>query len=336
MSRYLLFGALAVALSFGSSARAGTVLSFDPDGLGAEATITDFLGFDWLPGNALADRGNQAVANFIAGAGDTTFELYYHAKIFNVPPFAGGSLLTEAGPRNAPLNSEYTIVTAFREEVVDVTSAGGTTTAKFDLVAGAPNFLEVWYDSTPDADDLSGLGFNDGIRILGASVTDILASTFTANLNAPITDLDDFGTDNYPLIDTIQGSGSTQLQATVDFADPAFFKNLPPGLNVLFKLFTDFDTTQTLPFDSVNPSARFYKAPLGVAPVIDGAGAGVASLGTVNGSLTGSGGPDVQFEADANQSFNLQAVPEPASLAIWAVAAGLLGPFARRRRIAKA
>ena len=47
------------------------VITFDPDGGGSTPPITDLTGLDWVPGNALADGGNLAVAAFMADATKT-------------------------------------------------------------------------------------------------------------------------------------------------------------------------------------------------------------------------------------------------------------------------
>src|SRR5262249_46643955 len=85
-----------------------------------------------------------------------------------------------------------------------------------------------------------------------------------------------------------------------------------------------FNSTETLPFLAVNPSAAFAESPnpmsgmppfgSGPAPVTAGAGLGTSSLGTVNGGLSGTApnvipsGPDIQFQADGSNSFTARCV----------------------------
>jgi hypothetical protein len=156
-------------------------------------------------------------------------------------------------------------------------------------------------------------------------------------LAAPITNLDNAsgssgGTlDDYPEIDTVQGNGSTSLGATINFFDPLFFTSFPLGPSSI--RITMFNTSQVLPFGEEDPSAAFVKAGGGAAPVTDGAGAGggtgIPSIGPINGLS----GPDIQFQQDANQSFDTVATPEPASLAIWSLAlASVFGSRCIRRR----
>lgn len=327
--------AMSVMCAAGSS-HAGSMLEFDMDGLGGAGpnARNDFVGFDWFPGNTLADGGNQAVSNFVSKVGSTTFDLFYQARITNTGKAFGtaGTLTYGIGGSSAPAKKEFTIVAGFREKVTGIAPDG---TATFDFVAGEPNFLEVYFDDV-NANDLAGTGFNNGTLILSANVTGITSSNFKPDPTV-VSELDGFGADDYVGLETIKGGGGTNLTAAVSFVNPDFFYGASmAGLNVTFKLDSPFEGTQGVPFDVVNPSARFVKAAGGVAPVLDGAGLYVndlvsPSLGAVNGSFTGTGGPDVQFKSDSNQSFQITAVPEPASLAIWALGFAFL-PTLRTRR----
>jgi hypothetical protein len=370
---------LALLLAQTASVHAGAVLTFDPDGGGATAPITDLTGLDWVVGNALADLGNQAAGVFLATAAQSfipdygtvysggtqiPFNLFFQAKIND----AAGSLLRLGNDSRAVTGTEITIAVAFQEVVTSITvELSGRTTANFGMApVQTNNFLELWFDNLtntdnniPDAmsltaaDDLEGTGFNDGLLILSSRVTAVPTSDFQIPNPASRSVLDSTGPDNYdgpggnagptshiyppapnptPAINTVVGNGTTNLEALVTWAHPAFWI-LPAGVTLNLSL---FDTTQALPYDNVDPSARWVKGPNGAGPVVDGAGdpTGV-SLGAVNGDLTGSGGADVQFEADANQSFTI--TPEPTSCALWLLAAGgvvLTGRMRRRRRIA--
>ena len=320
--------AIILALSVAASVQADP-FTFDPDGGGGAATAQSTNTFDYQPGNALAVGGQTSVASFISTGTGTTFSTLFQARL--------GSILspTNADITPASLNNtfEITIVSRFQETTNFATTAAGGI-ASFTLVPGGVNFIEVYFDPTPDANSLAGTGFNDGTLIMSGTVT-------AANSNFQVTsttpqNLDAFGgTDNYPAIDSVTGNGSTQLQGSVNFVDPAFFTQ---GL-AAFAL-TLFNTSQVLPFNEVDPSAMFVFASGGAAPVTAGAGTGVGSLGTVNGCFLGttcgggSGGPDVQFQTDANQTFRLQQkIPEPSSLLLFG--SGLIGLATLIRRIAK-
>ncbi len=347
MSKKLILAAVmtVVSLIVPSSAKAGVLLTFDQTGGGSTAT-TDFLGFDWAPGNALADGGNQAVANFLAGGSGaaTQFSLYYQARL---------SVLQFDSADTAPIaGREFTIVAGFREQVLAVNNVAGIVTATFGLVAAAPNFLEI-YEGVANSNDLLGTGFNDGTRILAANIVGIDNSDFSANTNAPTDKLDKRSTDNYPGLRTIIGNGKTGLSGKVTSFNTGYFTGLSLlGLNVVFELNANFPTNLTVPFESVNPSSRFVKAGGGAAPVVDGAGSSTwsganipftgtvianSSIGLINGAFTGQGGgPDVQFQADASTTFDILTVPEPTSVAVWGIGAALALVVGRRRSTRKA
>ena len=82
-----------------------------------------------------------------------------------------------------------------------------------------------------------------------------------------------------------------------------------------------FNTSQVTPFLQVDPSARFSSNGIANGDV-------VANRGAVNGVT----GPDFQFQADANTSFQVSAVPEPETYALMLGGLGLIGFVARRRR----
>jgi hypothetical protein len=360
---FILAAALTVAsVLFPASAQAGVLLQFDRFGLGSTAT-TDFAGFDWARGNALAIGGNAAVAAFAGGSrgADTEFTLYYQARLAQLN-YGSGDQGMLTGPGGLPIE-EYTIVTAFREKVTGIVpgSVGGVT-AQFALVAGAPNFLEIYHDATPAtlSSNLQGTGFNDGTLVLSANVIDQTGSSFNARTDLAPVVLDGFAGNSYGTgtttgtLRTLRGTGDSFITANVGFFNSSYFTGLSlAGLNVSFALTSDFETNLALPFGSVDPSARFALSAGGAAPTLAGAGlttfaggsvyagaitgigaaTGNASIGMVNGAFSGTGGPDVQFQADAGTVFNLQIIPEPTSVAVWGI--GALALLVGRRRAAK-
>src|SRR5207247_1640557 len=139
-----------------------------------------------------------------------------------------GSLLNDVGVDVTPASlgpagtDEVTFVARFREKVTAVTA----TSASFAAASGGTNFVEIWF-GPKNADDLAGTGFNDGTKIMsGTVVSDV--SNFGVDTSVPPDQLDQFGTDNYPTIQTLTGNGSTILNGAVSVTDTTFFP-LTPG-----------------------------------------------------------------------------------------------------------
>jgi hypothetical protein len=96
---------------------------------------------------------------------------------------------------------------------------------------------------------------------------------------------DQFGSNNYPGIQSVTGAGSALIAADVTSFDPAFF--LTPVTQL------SFNTNTTTPFETTDPSALFVGSPGGSPPNV------TPHIGTINGV----NGADFQFQADANNSF---------------------------------
>jgi hypothetical protein len=130
--------------------------------------------------------------------------------------------------------------------------------------------------------------------------------------------LDQFLTDNWSWQQTLEGEGATTLSADITFQNYDFVKTDVTGL--VFDL--DFNTSNILPFSETNPSLSYW----------NGTSFGVPSLGGVNGV----DGPDIIFQADANNSFNtLKEVPEPKTVLLFALGLLLLAVSNRRRQAAQ-
>jgi hypothetical protein len=297
-----LAGLAAVAiLSFGTTAQAD-VIPFDPDNGGSDAPI-QVASFDFLPGNSLAVNSVPFAA--IPGS---TFELRFQAKL--------GAFLNAA---NLPimgtgLNSAYEI-TAVARFTERVTFSNGVTSA-FDLAPAQinpPPIVELWFDNTPDANDLAGTGFNDGTLILRGIVTDNIGSFSVTP--GQITLFDQFGADNYGGRQSVTGAGAVSLTASLlaggAFVDNTFFLTAFPN----FLDFAFVNSSNITPFRQVDPSALF----LGL----------LANPGAVNGVT----GPDFQFQTDANASFRQFIIPAPPSIILMGLGMCSLGltRFIRRK-----
>ena len=150
----LVFGAIlsltAAQVAFGAF---GEDFSFDTNGAGANPPggVTVMDTFDWAPGNSLAVRGNTAINNFIAGAGDTTFDLYYQAKLSQLQ-INGGNVANLFNLSGVGAD-ELTVVAGFTENVTFANGPAGI--AQFGLAAGTPSYLDIYY-SPKNASDLAG------------------------------------------------------------------------------------------------------------------------------------------------------------------------------------
>lgn len=267
------------SLSFllaGTGHAATQAFEFDPDGPGPEAPIT-VNSLDWLPGSSLS-VGSVPLPVAPASAASTALA---HNKLGNFLNSNGQAIL------GTGLNSAYelTMVTSIPEIG---TSSGSTAYFGFDST-GSPNFFELYWDPSKDSSALAGTGYNNGTLILSGIVTSA-SSTFLVTSTTP-TNFDQFGSDNYPAIDTVSGNGGGQIAVAVTFANPSFFPSQLPETLL-------FNTSQITSYKQTDPSALFTASAGGAAP------AQVPAIGPVNGAS----GPDFQFQADANMALTLQPI----------------------------
>jgi len=305
-------------------ARATVPVTLDPDGGGTDAAIT-IGSLDWKVGNSLAVGGNTAVKNFLAGSGDTTFQVYFQAKLGNFLD-SGGNTINTTGLNT---NYEYTVVGALREKITGASLVGGVGVATLGFVSGPENFIRIYYDTAQNSNDLAGTGFADGTLVLTAHPIFVDPTSSFVSSQGAVTKLDNFNTDNYPGLQTVTGNGASAIDASVAAGDvtPGFF-TIPGPLNVNFTLFT---TQNATPFNQTDPSARFF---IGGAETLAGAGNpfdATLGIGSVNGSLGTKGGAGIQFQTDASQSFDT-VVPEPATAGLAGLGIVAIGLAALRRR----
>jgi hypothetical protein len=312
----------AVALSLVFSAQGAFAgFTFDPDGPGGDAAMTNVNTFDWLPGNALSIGSTPAIT---AGGGIANpFQTVYQARLGSVLDL-NSNVLSFPGLNSA---YEYTIVASFPEFVSAVVGP----IALFDLAPGAsfaaydplgrvgliPNYVEI-YASPVNANDLAGTGFNDGILALSGVVMSGASDfrVFDVDGDGSTTELfDQFGADNFGGYTTLEGTGSTNITATVGFVNTTFFPGFLPGVDIDLQF---FNTSQVNPFQQQNPSNAFTLASGGPAVSI-GATLANRTTGAVNG-VGAAGGTDFQFQADGNTTIRIGVVPEPSSMMIWVVA----------------
>lgn len=325
IKKWVSFGLLSLAALLGvsvNSLHAGAIL-FDPDGGGGAASVS-MDQFDYSVGNALAVNGNQAVRDFLTSGTRTPIQLFFQSTLDNVKL---------NGIAQASFSGQFTVVGALTEEVDSAFAGGGLGIATFrDAAVQTVNYFEIWYNPTVTVSNLGGTGFNTGTKILSGNVStsgDTSQNNFITNQAVAPQAMDQFGVNDYPLQTTQSGSGGSTLKLNVSTLawDPLFFPFLES-----FQVF-NFTTQLTLPFITVDPSARFLTTStttaMGIAPTLAGAGA-PATLG-VNGSLT-LGGNDFQVQTDASSAVSGTVVPEPTSLAIFGLLAGCAAIRVRRRK----
>jgi hypothetical protein len=176
------------------------------------------------------------------------------------------------------------------------------------------------YRTAAPGDNLTGLGFTTGTPILqGVINATNFSSNFsesTASRTSPVT-FDQFGANNYGGVTSVVGTGASSFSATITFFDANYF----PDFSAATILLSFFNTSQVTPFAQVDPSARFSSNGTANGDV-------VANRGAVNGVT----GPDFQFQADANTSFQVAAIPEPQTYALMLGGLGFIGFLVRRRR----
>ena len=340
MKKLKLVAAIALALGVG---QAQAVL-FDPDGPGPLPAI-DIGGIDWGPTTFLGDNAVQAIANFISGTGSTTFTVYTYASVVGFTAPDGSPL-----PNPNGLNStfEITMVASFTETVTGITTIGGQTIATFSTVS-TPTNVEFYYDNSPDANPLTGFGYNDGRLIFNGTTITTANGSFSVNNTGGTVNLDQTPDGNqYTGQLTVTGQGITgNITVGGITTDPLWF--ITP-LATLGYTFTNI--SQNLPFTTVNPGDCFttvdrnaigstftstcdnvhINGPYSVNQVVP-VGAIAPNTGNPNG-LVGQG-PDFVASTDFNSTLT-PAVPEPASLALVGLGLAVLGFGARKRNGAAA
>lgn len=330
MKKVLLASLIAGALASGqANAFNDIVFDFNGAAAGGQQTISFF---DWLPGNALS------IGAAVSSSTGVPFTTVYQAKLGSAVKNEGGGGQTSYSPL---AGTEFTI----QASIIELGTGLGGSSASFTVLGGVIN---MFYDTTPDSNTITGGGYGDGTLILTASILNG-SGTFNNSTAAGNTELipgsgitlcslgiqtagctpvllDSFGTDNQSGVLSQTGNGSSTVNAHVDYQDSNFFRSILTTLAIGLN-----DTTNLAdPFAQTNPSDEV----MGVVPVYTVVGGdkinGVA-CGTAGG-MTEAGVAvsrcDFHFQSDGATSFN--SAPEPGALALLGL--GLVGVAASRRR----
>jgi hypothetical protein len=294
------------AWGLGTSARAD-VINFNPGGTGAPGVA--IKSFDEAVGNAVA-------VSAAPQAPGTPFELFYQAVITSYTD-ANGNVVSLTGG-----NTQFTIVAGFQEQI---TSIGPGPNFTFAFVPGGNNYLEIYANTTGSnlANNSTGTGFNTGTLILSGKIfsNDPSIGNFQVNSPTPVK-FDQFDNPTPPVFAntlTTVGGGQTTISAQVTSVDSNYFIS-PPQIFAL-----NFRTSNGDPFTDVSPSQAFVQGPGGPGVLY------VPNLGAINGVS----GPDVQFQADASNSFTV--APEPTGMTLLGIGLAttfLGGATLRRKRTA--
>jgi hypothetical protein len=286
------------ALGLAASPVRADFITFDPDGAGPSPELTNIGTFNYSAGNALAAGALPLVPG-------QTFQLYFQARLNSVSD-NNDNTITPAGlngTQGAPAY-EITVVASMTEVVTSVGASPPQATFSLAAVQSANSFIELYYDPSRNSNPLAGTGFNDGTLILKAAPAPAISNSgnfsFANNQPNPLPNFDEHGTNNYPGVQSVVGSGSANITATVSYQNTAFFPNTITAVP-----FSPIGTGT--PFNLVDPSHLFASQPNGAPPTL------VPDIGTVNGGPPGAGGPDFQFQAIAQNGF---IIPEPGSLTL--------------------
>ena len=324
MVNFRLLLALVGALLSGGAHGASVLL--DQDGPGGSTLLSEVYQWDWAPSSVMAIEGNRAFENFLNNSADgqgrpVNFFVVGHSRLSAFKD-KGNKIISLPG---LDVDFEYTMVYGFGE-IVDTAAGSPNLVAIFGYDTQQPlSYFEVYYDANPNANELTGTGFNDGVLVLSGTIpndTDGYGNpvfgSFSNSGSAPVA-LDQFQGNSAPWsVDptvTVSGSGSnSSLNVRVRYVNFDFFKSTVDQYII-------GNVSQGLAFTSADPSVSFVTTPGGSAPVLfgpDGVGrvnGGLGKASAVDSGIAdwsagiGGGAEHVMFMSDFNASISRLLVP---------------------------
>ncbi len=325
MNKIIKIAAALAVLGTVNQANAGPII-IDPDGAGSASAIT-ITSLNWLAGNVLTigaggSAGDSAAA-FSAdlAAGTAVLRSVYQAQLNTFVNNSGGgsTTVTPSGQWTVQADvSEYAKAVALGASSISLTPFAGK--------------VSIYYNATAVANDITGAGYDAGIKILQGSITagssgGFLNTTFIDPINFPVALLDSFGTDDAAGVKSVRGAGQSTIMIDVntaagDFVNSAFFLS-----NITSLTIDAVDTGQLVaPFFNSNPSDSV----VGVTPTY-------GSGNTINGTsafidpLTGKFVETSSFHFQSTNLTSFNSVPEPASMALTGLGLSLIGLLRRRK-----
>jgi hypothetical protein len=309
---------------------------------------------DWSPGTSYAQGGNPgtlAGATTVAGIGTfytlNSFPVYFQAQLGNYLSSASSNNTIDApGLNGQDGKTPYyiTLVAGFNEQGTifnGLNSAANSAT--FTLDGSAPSYIAM-YKTTVAPNNLTGVGFapvvaNDPNFTLLLAGTILNDGKFSGGFNSPngasqvllpATLMDgNANGDQWAGQTSVTGSGSTALNAQVTYYDNTYFQDEVDIIT--FQLLNN--TSNVLPFSQSDPSQQLdvpNSYNITTATTFSYLNS-VGTLGVVNGAL-GNGSGNIEFQTDANASFQASTVPEPSTFVLSGLGLLLAGGFMRRRR----
>jgi len=174
-----------------------------PSAAGGDGILQNFTGIDWH------ENGAGWVQDFnvpnVAGGTDT-FTFTYQAFATTINSSSSTPDLRVGPPGSAIGTYELTTFAVINETATCL--AAGTAACAAITISTTSGTWDIWFDTTPDANQATGTGFTDGVRILGGT-WDSGLSTFASNGIPP-------GTPGS------LGTGGGFLTGTVNFTNNAF------------------------------------------------------------------------------------------------------------------